>query len=409
MDKKTNNNQNLPSSWRKVKLGEFLEINPSIKLERGKEYPYIDMSDVQPFSQIYDWFKRRIFNGSGAKFENGDTIFARITPCLENGKIAYINNLSVPGFGSTEFLVLRGKRGISDSRFIYYLSLSHKVRKLAEQSMIGVSGRQRVERGAFEKIEVEVPEDPNEQKRIADILSAFDDKIEVNNKIVKILEEMAREIFKEWFDKKSKVKSQKSKFWETMKVGDLVWIISGYPFSSKLYNKSKKGIGVVTIKNVQDGNFITECDSFIEEEKIPKNINKECLISDGDILLSLTGNVGRVCFVYCGKYLLNQRVAKIKPKNPNDRAFIYFLFRQPDMQNLLINMAKGSAQPNLSPVETGEIEITIPSREILDRLNKAINPMYEKLIKLKVENKKLAAMRDLLLTKLMIGEILIKN
>ena len=190
-----------------------------------------------------------------------------------------------------------------------------------------------------------------------------------------------------------------------MKVGDLVWIISGYPFSSKLYNKSKKGIGVVTIKNVQDGNFITECDSFIEEKKIPKNMNKECLISDGDILLSLTGNVGRVCFVYCRKYLLNQRVAKIKPKNPNDRAFIYFLFRQQDMQNLLINMAKGSAQPNLSPVETGEIEITIPSREILGRFNKVINPIYEKLIKLKVENKKLAAMRDLLLPKLMSGEI----
>ena len=61
MDKKTNNNQNLPSGWRKVKLGEFLEINPSVKLERGKEYPYIDMSDVQPFSQIYNWFKKKNF------------------------------------------------------------------------------------------------------------------------------------------------------------------------------------------------------------------------------------------------------------------------------------------------------------------------------------------------------------
>jgi type I restriction enzyme S subunit len=75
------------------------------------------------------------------------------------------------------------------------------------------------------------------------------------------------------------------------------------------------------------------------------------------------------------------------------------------MKNLLISMAKGSAQPNLSPVETGEIEITIPTREILDKLNEVINPMYEKLIKLKVENQKLAELRDLLLPKLMSGEI----
>jgi type I restriction enzyme S subunit len=68
-------------------------------------------------------------------------------------------------------------------------------------------------------------------------------------------------------------------------------------------------------------------------------------------------------------------------------------------------MARGSAQPNLSPVETGEIEIAIPTREILDRLNKFINPMYEKLTKLKVENQTLAALRDLLLPKLMKGEI----
>jgi type I restriction enzyme S subunit len=217
---------------------------------------------------------------------------------------------------------------------------------------------------------------------------------------------MAQEVFKEKFNNSEKliVNSEKLKL-EKAKIGDLVEIISGYPFSSKLYNKFKKGLGVVTIKNVQDGNFITKCDSFIEERKIPKNMNNECLIGDGDVLLSLTGNVGRVCFVYGGKYLLNQRVAKLKPKNSNDLAFIYFLFRQSDMQNLLINMAKGSAQPNLSPVETGEIEITVPAREILDKLNKVINPIYEELIRLKVENQKLATLRDLLLPKLMSGEI----
>ena len=296
-------------------------------------------------------------------------------------------------------LILNFKDKTIDESFIFYKLLCSNVK-----STITGSAQPQITITELEQLELDLPSS-EEQKRIADILSAFDDKIEVNNKIIKTLEEMAQEIFKEWFNKNSKFKSQKSKSWETIKISDLAWIISGYPFSSKLYNKSKEGLGVVTIKNVQDGNFITECDSFIEEKKIPKNMNQECLISDGDILLSLTGNVGRVCFVYGGKYLLNQRVAKLKPKNSNDLAFIYFLFRQPDMQNLLINMAKGSAQPNLSPVETGEIEITVPAREILDKLNKVINPIYEKLIRLKVENQKLATLRDLLLPKLMSGEI----
>jgi type I restriction enzyme S subunit len=373
------------TTWRKVKLGEWIELKYGFGLPEEKrikgDIPVYGSSGIVGFHNEPAVYTKGIIIGRKG---NVGAVYFSDKPFYPIDTVYFIDSLKKDGY----------------LKFFYYLLKIIDFKKV--DINVGVPG---LNRETAHSLEFIIPEDPNEQKRIADILSAFDDKIEVNNKIIKTLETMAQEIFKELFNKKSKVKSQKSKFCETMKVGDLVWIISGYPFSSRLYNKSKKGIGVVTIKNVQDGNFITECDSFIEEEKIPKNINKECLISDGDILLSLTGNVGRVCFVYCGKYLLNQRVAKIKPKNPNDRAFIYFLFRQQDMQNLLINMAKGSAQPNLSPVETGEIEITIPSREILDRLNKAINPMYEKLIKLKVENKKLAAIRDLLLPKLMRGEI----
>jgi len=156
---------------------------------------------------------------------------------------------------------------------------------------------------------------------------------------------------------------------------------------------------------VQNGNFIIECDSAITKDNIPTNMDSECYLHDGDILLSLTGNVGRVCFVYGGEYLLNQRVAKLVPLKEQNRAFVYFLFRQLEMQNQLINMAKGSAQPNLSPVETGKIEISIPSQDILDKFNRLINPIYNQLIKNKKENQKLTELRDLLLPKLMNGEI----
>jgi len=388
------------TAWRKVKLGDFVEVNPAIKLQRGKEYPFLDMADVQPFSRTIKWQKNKVFKGSGARFKNGDTLFARITPCLENGKITQALNLDKPGFGSTEFYVLRGREGVSDNDFVYYLSRTYRIRKLAEQSMIGTSGRQRVERTAFENIEIEIPSDLNDQKRIASILSSFDDKIELNNKISAALEQTAQAIFKEWFVKNKKLKAKSEK------LGNLVKIISGHPFSSKLYTRKQNDtFSVVTIKNVQDGNFITSCDSFIKENKVPENINLECRIHDGNILLSLTGNVGRVCFVYGGNYLLNQRVAKIVPKEEKNRAYCYFLFRQSFIQNRLINMAKGSAQPNLSPVETGEIEISMPDQKILDKFNKFAEPIYNRLVKNKVENQKLAALRDSLLPKLMTGEI----
>jgi type I restriction enzyme S subunit len=412
---KTQNNNNLPKGWRKVKLGEVAGVlggfafksswfnkqrigYPVIKIQNLGQDGFIDTQNIE-------YVDIDLVNKNISKFKVGYNDFFVAMTGATAGKIAVLKDKNKDYYLNQRV----GKFYIKDTnkldfKYLYYSIFMPKnkivLRQLADGSAQGNMSTGQIE----ELLEINLPP-LDEQKRIAEILSVFDDKIELNNKIIKTLEEMAQEVFKEWFSENSKFKSQRSKLWETIKISDLTWIISGYPFSSKLYNKSKKGLGVVTIKNVQDGNFITECDSFIEEKKIPKNMSQECLISDGDILLSLTGNVGRVCFVYGGKYLLNQRVAKLKPKNPNDLAFIYFLFRQPNMQNLLVNMAKGSAQPNLSPVETGEIEITIPTREILDKLNKVINPMYEKLIKLKVENQKLSELRDLLLPKLMNGEI----
>jgi len=402
-----NNNNNLPKGWRKVKLGEIVNVSgggtPSTSNPKywGGNIAWLTPAEVVALNgnRFIDKTERYITE-EGLKNSSAKVMPVNSLLLTSRATIGEVVINKIPMATNQGFINIEPKN--VNLMFLFYWLKNN--RKFLNQMAIGSTFNE-LSKSVFKKIDILIPEDINEQKRIADILSAFDDKIEVNNKIIKTLEEMAQEIFKEWFNENSKFKSQRSKLWDNVRISDLVWIISGYPFSSKLYNKYKRGFGVVTIKNVQDGSFITECDSFIEEEKIPKNMNQECLISDGDILLSLTGNVGRVCFVYGGKYLLNQRVAKLKPKNPNDLAFIYFLFRQPNMQNLLINMAKGSAQPNLSPVETGEIEITIPTREILDKLNKVINPMYEKLIKLKVENQKLAELRDLLLPKLMSGEI----
>jgi len=386
------------TTWRKVKLGEVADIkmgqSPRSEFynSRGEGLPFYQ--GVTDFGEKYP--KKSIYCSQPTKIAEAGDVFFSVRAPVGNVNVAIEKSCIGRGVAA-----LRMKNGNND--FLYFFLKNY------ERYFKNISGGttyESINKDQIEDIELSIPEDPNEQKRIADVLSAFDEKIELNNKINQTLEQMAQAIFKEWFSAKE---GKFPKGWRVSKIDDLIKIISGHPFSSKLYTINKKALGVVTIRNVQDGNFITNCDSFIDKKNIPENMSPECLIHDGDILLSLTGNVGRVCFVYGGEYLLNQRVAKLQPKEIKDFAFCYFLFRQKKMQNYLINMAKGSAQPNLSPVETGKISLLIPPREILDNFYNLVGSMYKQLVKNAEENQKLASLRDLLLPKLMSGKILVKS
>ena len=158
----------------------------------------------------------------------------------------------------------------------------------------------------------------------------------------------------------------------------------------------------MTIKNVKDGGFDGSNVSLIKE--IPLKMPSHCILGEGDILLSLTGNVGRVCLVYGKNYLLNQRVAKLKSDIPG---FAYCLFRSKDMFDEMNNLANGAAQQNLSPIRTGKIKIEFPSEEIIQCFEKMVRPILEKVIDLNKMNVALTEARDLLLPRLMSGEVVL--
>src|SRR3990167_1625155 len=157
------------------------------------------MIDIEPFKRKISNFSIKEFKG-GSKFRNKDTLFARITPCLENGKTAFVDILynGEIGFGSTEFIVLSAKEEKTDSYFVYYLSRSPEIRKVAIKSMTGTSGRQRVENEVFDTIIINLPP-VSEQSSIAKILSDLDSKIELNQQMNKTLESIGHAIFKHWF------------------------------------------------------------------------------------------------------------------------------------------------------------------------------------------------------------------
>src|SRR5260221_5263309 len=182
-----------------MKFEDYVELNPRVTLARGSLVPFVSMESVVPGNRWVRPTQSRPAHGSGSKFITGDVLFARITPCLENGKIAQYAG-DRPAMGSTEFFVLRAREEISDPSFVYYFALSRKLRSTAEKSMSGASGRQRAALSALSDFECNFPALPA-QGRTAGILSAYDEFIENNQRRIQILEKMARALYRECFIK----------------------------------------------------------------------------------------------------------------------------------------------------------------------------------------------------------------
>ena len=144
--------------FNKFKLKELLQVNPRMTLKKGSKAKKIAMENIKEFQKKIDNFTIEEFK-SGSKFQNGDTLLARITPCLENGKTAYVDILEDDeiAFGSTEFFVLRPIDNKLDSQFLYYLFRTKKVREIIIKSMTGTSGRQRAQKDSILEYECEVP------------------------------------------------------------------------------------------------------------------------------------------------------------------------------------------------------------------------------------------------------------
>ena len=382
---------------------ECVDLNPKIVMIKGQIYPFVEMANVSTCYRSPDNVDTKPFD-SGVKFQDGDTVIARITPCLQNGKRFYCQNIGT-GFGSTEYLVFRPKDDSVDSKYLYYFMMTDFIKLSMINSMTGATGRQRVNNDVFNNIEVCFP-DINIQRKIGEILSSYDNLIENNQKQIKLLEEAAQRLYKEWFvdlcfpgHEDVEVVDGLPEGWNYTTVHSFIKLQSGYAFKSKSFDNTGK-FKIVTIKNVQDGKFDGNNVNRIVE--IPTKMPSHCKLIEGDTLLSLTGNVGRICTVIGSDYLLNQRVAKIASDYPS---YAYYLFSSKKMFHDMNNLANGAAQQNLSPIRTGQMQILKPSEDILLRFEEMTKPLIEKKILLNKSMITATQSRDRLLPKLMSGEI----
>lgn len=183
-----------------MRLSDFIDFNPRRVIGKGVAAPFIEMADLPEGERDISQIGSRVFSGGGSRFANGDTLFARITPCLENGKTAKVSGLPNErvAHGSTEFIVMSAKDKECDEDFIYYLARYPEFRAFAKGRMEGTSGRQRVSWQALSDYEI-FNFDKSERKQIGSILASIDDRIAANRKINKTIEKMVMALFNHWF------------------------------------------------------------------------------------------------------------------------------------------------------------------------------------------------------------------
>lgn len=198
----------IPKEWEVSHLSKHCQVNPTYRLEKGTICDYVEMAAVSTDSPHVAYFdKREAGSGSGSRFKNGDVVFARITPCTENGKTALISNMETEiGIGSTEFIVLSPITNKMDNKFLYYLVKWDKIRSYAISKMVGTTGRQRVPKEVFnEELIVAFPS-LDEQKKIGEILWSCDQKIAKEMSYLEQLEVLKKGLMQSLLTGKVRVK-----------------------------------------------------------------------------------------------------------------------------------------------------------------------------------------------------------
>ena len=373
--------------WKICRLGDVVRFNPIERLSKEVIAKKVPMECLQPYTRMVSSYEISLYSG-GSKFRNEDTLMARITPCLENGKTAYVSILDEGeiGFGSTEYIVFRNIKGVTDSKFIYYFVTNPWFRDIAIKSMVGSSGRQRVQQSVLENLEVSLPS-LGEQKRIANILGAFDDKIELNRRINDNLEEQAKALFKSWF-----VDNQEPT-WEKKTLADIVniWDSMRKPLSATERDKMQKIYPYYGATSLMD---------YVDN-----------YLFDGIYLLM--GEDGTVVddkgfpilqYVY-GKFWVNNHAHVLTGANGFSTECIYILLSTTNVKSIVT----GAVQPKINQANLKNIPIAIPPEDVLSDYNAVIHPLFAKIRNNSMEIHRLTIIRDALLPKLMSGELSVEE
>ena len=367
------------SEWKEYKLGEIVVLNYGKALAENKRIS--GNVPVYSSAEITGWHNEPLVNSKGLIIGRKGTI----------GKVYYSNT---PFFCiDTAYYILPNEK-IYDLKFLFYKLKTVGFEDLNEDSAVPGLNRET----AYNQ-KVLLPPLP-EQKAIASILSSLDDKIDLLHRQNATLEKMAETLFRQWFVEEDNDDT----------ISQLISIQNGYAFKSKDFREN--GIhGVIKIKNISDGIIDIEKTDFIENE-IAKSAQERFKIRTGDILIAMTGaEIGKLGIIpKTNKNLwLNQRVGLLKEKFRGSKYLAYLQLKSEFGQDYIENTATGSAQPNISGTGIENCGFPKLSEKQIKEYSYQIGELFEKVIFNLGQIKTLTELRNMLLPKLMSGEIRVES
>lgn len=417
--------------WRTLPFSEAVQVNPPVRLERGRKYPYVSMADVSACNRSVGSPVERVYDGGGSRFRRGDTLMARITPCLENGKIGrYWSHDEVGGaHGSTEFVVVRGRPSVTDNDFSFYLVRWEEVRAYAIGQMTGTSGRQRVPTGSLAHLLVSVPPF-DEQRAIARVLGTLDDKIELNLRMSETLDVMVRALFKSWFLDFDPVRAKMpgrehglpdcryegaDLFPDTLVGSEVGDVPAGWEV-----------VQLTEIMDVNPGRRLRKgvlapylgMSNMPTRGHVPDSVAERPYSSgmrfvNGDTLLARitpcleNGKTAYVDFLRAGETGWGStEYIVMRPKPPLPAEFAYCLARSPSFRHYAIqNMTGTSGRQRVSAAALAHFRLAVPPVEIAMRFGVVARDLLEKASAAARESQSLRALRDVLLPALLSGSL----
>ena len=356
----------------------------------------------------------REFKGGGSRFTDGDTLMARITPCLENGKIARYraNGAPTEAHGSTEFIVIRGRSGVTDNDFAYYLTQWDEVRSYSIGQMTGTSGRQRVPVDSLNHLTIPLPPLP-EQRAIAHVLGSLDDKIELNRRMSETLEAMARALFRSWFVDFEPVRA---KMEGRCRPGES---LPGLP--AEHYHLFPDTLVPSPLGDIPEGWEVRTLGEVVElaygkalreQHRRPGTVpvygsngqigwHDEKLVEGPGIVVGRKGNPGVVHWSYTDFFPIDTTFY-VAPKH--DELNLQFLYHELLRQDLPA-IAADSAVPGLNRNLAYMNELVFPAASVLTEFSSQIGSLDLRMQCLEQESRDLAAQRDALLPGLVSGQM----
>ncbi|MCD7968786.1 MAG: restriction endonuclease subunit S [Alistipes sp.] len=386
------------SEWREHRFSDFVDVNPRVLLPKDESISFVEMKDLNESIRYCVASQEKNLSG-GSRFEERDTLFARITPCLENGKICQVKRLkNGKGFGSTEFHVFRGRDKISDSDFVYYLSRWDDVRSHAEINLDGTSGRQRVPKQAFDDLILTLPP-LAEQRAIAEVLGSLDDKIDLLHRQNATLEKMAETLFRQWFIEQAKPE------WEEKSLKEVTDIAIGRTPPRKefhWFSNNPLDVKWISIKDLgNDGIFISNTSEYLTRDAV--KAFKIPVIPSNTVVLSFKMTVGRVA-ISSETMTSNEAIAHFRFNNetPFTKEYLYIFLKTYPYDIL------GSTSSIVTAINSAmikDIQILIPDNTTMELFRQKSEPLFIKIKSNQQQIRTLTTLRDTLLPKLMSGEV----